>query len=125
MYANHFPSIVASATMDGCVESGKDALSGGCKYNSTGLTGCGIGNVADCLIAIKKLCYDDKIVTTKELYDALCADWEGYESLYQAQKNPEEYRNLIVRIAGFSVYFVEMPKILQDDFISRTEHTTI
>lgn len=278
MYADHFPAVVASTTMDGCVESGKDALSGGCKYNSTGLTGCGIGNVADCLIAIKKLCFDDKIVTTKELYEALCANWEGYESLYQtivfdiphygndidevdelaawvmnlannyvsaatnprggnwafgtftmtvhvdygsktaatpdgrrkgealaeaissrqgfdrngvisylntvsklpqsilgngdqmnlrfspscvankegveklrqlittyfenggmevqfnvvdtqtlyqAQENPDEYRNLIVRIAGFSVYFVEMPKVLQDDFISRTEHCAL
>jgi formate C-acetyltransferase len=41
--------------------------------------------------------------------------------LYDAQKNPEKHRNLIVRIAGFSAYFVEMPKVLQDDFISRTE----
>ena len=47
------------------------------------------------------------------------------ETLYQAQKNPEEFKNLIVRIAGFSVYFVEMPKVLQDDFISRTEHNTL
>ncbi len=44
------------------------------------------------------------------------------QTLYDAQKNPENYTNLIVRIAGFSVYFVEMPKALQDDFITRTEH---
>ncbi|MBF7095616.1 glycyl radical protein [Alkalibacter mobilis] len=278
MYSQYFPAIVASTTMDNCVETGKDALQGGCKYNSTGLTGCGIGNVADSLMAIKKLCFDDKIVTTRELYDALIANWEGYEdlhqqitfdiphygndidevdqlgvwamklandhvsaatnprggnwafgtftmtvhvdygsktdatpdgrkrgealaeaissrqgfdrsgvisylntvtklpqnilgngdqmnlrfspscvsgkegveklrhlistyfdeggmevqfnvvdtqTLYKAQENPDDYRNLIVRIAGFSVYFVEMPKVLQDDFISRTEHMAI
>ena len=45
----------------------------------------------------------------------------GTDVLYDAQKNPENHRNLIVRIAGFSAYFVEMPKVLQDDFISRME----
>jgi formate C-acetyltransferase len=45
------------------------------------------------------------------------------ETLHNAQQNPEKYENLIVRIAGFSVYFVEMPKIMQDDFITRTEHS--
>ena len=43
------------------------------------------------------------------------------EELHEAQKDPEAYKDLIVRIAGFSVYFVEMPKVQQDDFISRTE----
>jgi formate C-acetyltransferase len=38
-----------------------------------------------------------------------------------AQKNPEEYRDLVVRIAGFSVYFVEMHRTGQNDLISRTE----
>ena len=44
------------------------------------------------------------------------------EALHEAQDKPDEYQNLIVRIAGFSAYFVEMPKVLQDDFITRTEH---
>ena len=46
----------------------------------------------------------------------------GTDTLYDAQKNPDKYSDLIVRIAGFSVYFVEVPKPLQDDFITRTEH---
>lgn len=79
----YFPSVAASATMEGCMESGKDCTAGGAKYNSTGMTGCGIGNVADSLMAIKKFCYDDKICTPKEMYDALCANWVGYEDLHQ------------------------------------------
>ena len=43
------------------------------------------------------------------------------DALHDAQANPDKYKNLIVRIAGFSAYFVEMPKPLQDDFITRTE----
>lgn len=43
------------------------------------------------------------------------------ETLRQAQKNPQEYKDLIVRIAGFSTYFVTLNKFTQDDFITRTE----
>jgi formate C-acetyltransferase len=273
-YGTFFPCVSATATMDGCMESGLDVLEGGAKYNSTGFTALGVGNVADSMMAIKKLVFDEKRTTAKELYDALTHNWKGYEALrmviineiphygnnirevdelgafalgayadhmmgvsgprgnwrggtftvtthiefgsvtmatpdgredgaplaeaisprqgfdkcgptayllsasklphyklgngdmlnirfsptavngadgtkklseligtyfdeggmqvqfnvvgtdtlYDAQKYPERYSNLIVRIAGFSVYFVEIGKALQDDFITRTEH---
>lgn len=44
------------------------------------------------------------------------------ETLQQAQKNPEKYRDLIVRVAGYSDYFTDIGKELQDEIISRTEH---
>ncbi|MBQ4040055.1 MAG: hypothetical protein IJC91_02865, partial [Oscillospiraceae bacterium] len=43
------------------------------------------------------------------------------ETLREAQKNPEEHKNLIVRVAGFSAYFVELHVTGQNDLISRTE----
>ena len=277
MYSTYFPSVALSATMDGCMEKGLDVTRGGVKYNSTGQTGAGIGNVADCLMTIK-MAFDGRLgATPRELYDALMANWEGYEdlrnfvenevphygnsikevddlgawamnefcdylasctgprghyvagtftmtmhldlgfttwatpdgrrasepladaiscrqgfdkngptaylmsaaklphvklgngdqtnirfsptavdgdegtiklrelfkayfaeggmqvqfhvvgakTLYAAQEDPDSYKNLIVRIAGFSAYFVEMPKVMQDDFISRTEQMEI
>jgi formate C-acetyltransferase len=42
------------------------------------------------------------------------------ETLIEAQKNPEEYKNLVVRVAGFSAYFVELHVTGQNDLISRT-----
>ena len=42
------------------------------------------------------------------------------ETLLEAQKNPENYRDLIVRVAGYSAYFVELCKDVQDEIISRT-----
>jgi formate C-acetyltransferase len=42
--------------------------------------------------------------------------------LRKAQTEPEEYRDLVVRIAGFSAYFVELYKASQEDIIKRTEH---
>ena len=83
VYSTFFPCISASVMLEGCLESGKDATEGGAKYNRTGLTACGTANVADSLMAIKKLCFDDNTVTLHEMYDALQANWEGYEDLRQ------------------------------------------
>lgn len=44
------------------------------------------------------------------------------ETLRDAQKHPEKYRNLIVRVAGYSDYFINLGKDLQDEIIKRTEH---
>ena len=44
------------------------------------------------------------------------------ETLRKAQEMPEKYRDLIVRVAGYSDYFVDIGKKLQDEIISRTEH---
>ena len=43
-------------------------------------------------------------------------------TLRKAQKNPDAYHNLVVRIAGFSAYFVDMTPAMQEDIISRAEH---
>ncbi|WP_026884165.1 glycyl radical protein [Clostridium akagii] len=43
------------------------------------------------------------------------------ETLLDAQKNPEEYRDLIVRVAGYSAFFNVLTKQTQDDIIDRTE----
>lgn len=44
------------------------------------------------------------------------------DTLVEAQKDPEKYRNLIVRIAGYSAYFVDLSPDLQNDLIMRTAH---
>lgn len=47
------------------------------------------------------------------------------ETLVKAKAKPEDYRNLIVRVAGYSAYFVELSSDLQDDIIARTQHETV
>ncbi len=44
------------------------------------------------------------------------------DTLRDAQKNPEKYSDLIVRVAGYSDYFNNLSKKLQDEIITRTEH---
>jgi pyruvate formate-lyase/glycerol dehydratase family glycyl radical enzyme len=43
-------------------------------------------------------------------------------TLREAQQHPEQYRSLIVRVAGYSDYFCDLSKTLQDEIIARTEH---
>ena len=45
------------------------------------------------------------------------------ETLRDAQKHPEKYRSLVVRVAGYSALFTTLSKSLQDDIINRTEQT--
>lgn len=47
------------------------------------------------------------------------------ETLLKAQSSPEQYRGLIVRIAGYSAYFTELSRDLQDDLIARTQHESV
>ncbi|MFX1323616.1 MAG: glycine radical domain-containing protein, partial [Promethearchaeota archaeon] len=46
----------------------------------------------------------------------------GKEILCDAQVNPQNYNDLVVRIAGYSVYFTELSKNAQDEIIARTEY---
>jgi len=72
-----------SISMEGCMEQGKDCAEGGCKYNSYGGTAVGFATIADSFSTIKYMCFDKKLCTTRELYDAVMADWEGHEPLRQ------------------------------------------
>ncbi len=45
------------------------------------------------------------------------------ETLLAARENPEAYRDLVVRIAGYSAFFTTLSPDTQDDIIARTEHT--
>lgn len=42
-------------------------------------------------------------------------------TLLEAQKDPEKYSNLLVRVAGYSAYFTQLSKEVQQDIIERTE----
>jgi pyruvate-formate lyase len=44
------------------------------------------------------------------------------DTLREAQKFPDEYRNLLVRITGYNAYFVGLGKEIQDEIIARESH---
>ncbi len=45
-----------------------------------------------------------------------------YDTLRDAQENPQDYRHLLVRITGYSAYFVTVGRELQDEVIARIIH---
>ena len=47
------------------------------------------------------------------------------EMLREAQRHPEKYSDLIVRVAGYSDYFVDLGEDLQNEIIRRTEHMAV
>ena len=44
------------------------------------------------------------------------------ETLLDAQKHPEQYKHLVVRVAGYSTYFTLLTPAVQDEIIKRTEN---
>ena len=44
------------------------------------------------------------------------------ETLWDAQRRPHLYRDLIVKVSGYSAYYTDLGKPIQDDIISRSEH---
>jgi pyruvate formate-lyase/glycerol dehydratase family glycyl radical enzyme len=42
------------------------------------------------------------------------------KTLLKAQETPEQYQNLLVRVAGYSAYFVDLPRVVQNEIVSRT-----
>jgi formate C-acetyltransferase len=47
------------------------------------------------------------------------------EELLAAQANPAEHKNLLVRVGGYSAYFIDLPKSLQDEIVTRTMHEMV
>lgn len=78
-----WPQPALSMSVEGCVEQGKDIVAGGAKHNPYGGTATGLATIADSLTTIKYMCFDKKLCTTRTLYDAVMANWEGYEELRQ------------------------------------------
>ncbi|WP_051868013.1 (2S)-3-sulfopropanediol dehydratase [Vibrio sp. ER1A] len=76
------PTPYISAFFEGCIETGRDMTFGGVKYNGTAPQAAGVATCADSLSTIKKLVFDDKKYTGKQLLDAVKNNWVGYEKLY-------------------------------------------
>lgn len=81
------PVPLLSCFIDNCLECGKDITFGGAKYNFSGVQGIGIANLSDSLYALKKIVFEEKRLSFKELVKALESNFEG-----------EEYEKLRVRL---------------------------
>ncbi len=84
---------IRSAFVDGCLERGKDLWNGGSDYLDTQFTIIAGVDAGNSLEAVKKLVYEDKALTIREIKEALKADFEGYEELREALLAAPKYGN--------------------------------
>ena len=82
-HGDYAPTPLMSAFIENCVESGVDVSQGGAIYNFSGVQGIGIGNLSDSLFVIKKLVFDDKEMTLKQLEEILKSNYKDNEALRQ------------------------------------------
>ena len=120
---HHDADAFASSTIDCCLERGKTLKNGGGKFDYVSQSNIGPSVVGDSLAAIKKLIFDDKVLTMDELKKALDSNFEGQEGARirqlcrQAPKfgNDDDYVDKIVADV-FESYLELLPKHKNDRF---------
>lgn len=71
--------VLVSLLMDDCLEKGKGILDGGLRYFGANLEGFGLTNLANSLIVIKKLCFEEHRYSLPQLVDILDQNYLGHE----------------------------------------------
>lgn len=77
----------------GCLESGRDATSGGARYNGSGVQGVGAVDVGDSLSAIHSVVFEQKRATLAEVVAACRGDFEGKDELRERLVRAPKYGN--------------------------------
>ena len=94
-------------------------------------------NAIGCGSTVTNITLDEQLIKNDDNFDKTVNMMEAYfknggvhfqltyvskEDLIKAKETPDNYKNLRVRVSGFSDYFVKLNDALQDDIIERTEH---
>ncbi|MEI2778832.1 MAG: formate C-acetyltransferase/glycerol dehydratase family glycyl radical enzyme [Tetrasphaera sp.] len=87
MHQRLLPTALLSAVIDDCIARGEDVTRGGARYNLSGIQIIQVANVADSLAALKKLVYEDGLVTRERVQAALESDFADDEVLRQLLLN--------------------------------------
>lgn len=83
IYAQNLPAPFISAFMKDCIENKRDVTRGGAKYDLSGISFINsIANLTDSLYSIKKLIFDEKIITFEKLIEAIDNNYVDSEKLY-------------------------------------------
>lgn len=94
LYHNVGPDPLLSAQYDDAVERGIDVYDGGAKYNNTSWCFYSIATLADSVAAVKKLVFDEKLISFDGLCELMKKNWETRPDLLaKAKKMPEKFGN--------------------------------
>lgn len=93
-YGEINPEAFLSSMYDSSVEKGIDVFAGGAEYNNSSYYIAFIASLVDSVCAVKKIVFDNKLVTFSELCEILKNNWANNEKLRLIAKNlPEKYGN--------------------------------
>ncbi len=90
LYDRINPDSIQSALYERSLETGVDVYEGGAKYNNSSVYFISIATLIDSLCAVKKLVFDDRLVTYDELKAVLKNDWRNNEDLLARAKGLSE-----------------------------------
>jgi formate C-acetyltransferase len=85
--AKFSPTPYLSCLVKGCADKGADVTQGGAELNFVTVEGVGFASMADSLLAVRYLVFDEKICTMNELLAALRNNWQGHEILQATAVN--------------------------------------
>jgi pyruvate formate-lyase/glycerol dehydratase family glycyl radical enzyme len=93
---DYHPTPFSSMLVDGCLESGRDVTAGGALYNSSGIQGVGVADVADSLAALDEVVFQRGKYTMAQVLVALCGNFasapEPQAELLKAPKYGNDHR---------------------------------
>lgn len=90
---DYHPTAFSSMLVDGCIESGRDVTAGGALYNSSGVQGVGVADVADSLAALDELVFRKGKYSLGRVLKALRADFVSYPELRAELISVPKYGN--------------------------------
>ena len=91
--ARYHPTPFSSMLVDGCLESGKDVSEGGAQYNSSGIQGVGVADVADSLAALETLVFVQHRYSMAEVLRALKDNFARDAVMWTELKRAPKYGN--------------------------------
>ncbi len=87
VYGEGYHDPFVSMTIDGCIEHAMDMTQGGARYNFASITARGFATTVNSLAAIRKLVFEEKKLTMKELLRILKRDFRGHDELRNLMSN--------------------------------------
>ncbi len=117
------PDILCSALVDDCIQRGKTIKEGGALYDFVSGLQVGIANLGNCMAAVKKMIFDDKSVTAKDMMAALDDNFKSDDSGRIRQKMlkapkygcDDDYVDKLL-LDAYGVYINEISKYMNSRF---------
>ncbi|MBF0443173.1 MAG: formate C-acetyltransferase/glycerol dehydratase family glycyl radical enzyme [Oligoflexales bacterium] len=103
VHRHYQPKPLGSALIEDCVERGRDYMDGGAHYNTgPGIVCVGTAEYANSMYAVKKLVYDERKITLRQLEEAMAKNFEGYPDIYKLCITAPKYGNDIEEVDFFA-----------------------